>query len=80
MTRFPSHVYRKVEVAGHFSFGTPNPGNPRAPSREDSGFEAPASRPELGPVFTVSGGLCDKPARAWTVSQFYCDPNACPAP
>lgn len=57
MTRFPSHVHRKVEVAGHFSLGTPNPGNPRAPSRENSGFEAPASRPELGAVFTLSGGL-----------------------
>lgn len=32
MTQFPSQVYRKVEEAGHFILGTPNPGNPRAPS------------------------------------------------
>lgn len=57
MTQFPSQVYRKVEEAGHFSLGTPNPGNPRAPSREDAGVEAPASLRELGTVFILGGGL-----------------------
>lgn len=52
MTQFPSQVYRKVEEGGHFSLGTPNPGNPRAPSRE-----APESRHELGTVFILGGGL-----------------------
>lgn len=59
MTQFPSQVYRKVEEAGQFFLGTPNPGNPRPPNREDATLASRRLRVgrELGAVFTLGSGL-----------------------
>lgn len=54
---FQVRFIEKWRWQGTSHSASPNPGNPRVPSREDSGVEEPASWPELGAVFTLGSGL-----------------------